>query len=145
MGGLVYDKYLILPNYFLLLLNHQLLFLIFDKIRFNSEVFLFFHNFLSFFFNINIRVSQDSALSFILYIIFIIIFFYNQQFITQSMVADHGSYFVTMYRWTESTWRKRKEKEKKSERNRWRGKTWKAILTRCYLARLKRKGSQISF
>ena len=46
-------------------------------------------------------------------------FFLNQQFITQSAMADCGSYFVTMYRWMELTWRKRKEKEEKSERRKW--------------------------
>jgi len=40
-------------------------------------------------------------------------FFFLQQFITQSVRADHGSYFITTYRQTESTLKQKKEKEKK--------------------------------
>ena len=42
-------------------------------------------------------------------------FFLNQQFIIWSAVADCGSYFVTMYRRTESTWRVKKEKRKEKK------------------------------
>jgi len=38
--------------------------------------------------------------------------FLNQQFITWSMRAAHGSYFVTTYKRGRHTWRKRKERQK---------------------------------
>ena len=41
----------------------------------------------------------------------IILFFLNQQFITQGARADRGSYFVTTYIQTGTTW-KRKDKGK---------------------------------
>ena len=43
-------------------------------------------------------------------------FFLNQQFIIQSMRADHDSYFVTTYRKNETIWRLEKEKEKKRKK-----------------------------
>jgi len=43
-------------------------------------------------------------------------FFLIQQFITRSVRADRGSYFITMYRQTESTLKQKKEKEKEKKR-----------------------------
>ena len=48
-------------------------------------------------------------------------FFLNQQFITWSIRADHGSYFITTYIQTEATWKnkkKNKRKEMKEKRKR---------------------------
>ena len=43
-------------------------------------------------------------------------FFLNQQFITRSVVAGHGSYFVTMYRRNmKNKERKKKRKERQEE------------------------------
>ena len=43
-------------------------------------------------------------------------FFLNQQFITQSAVAGHGSYFITTYRRNmKSKERKKKRKERQEE------------------------------
>jgi len=51
------------------------------------------------------------------------VFFLNQQFITQSARADHGSYFVTMYIKTKTTWRNKKRKRKeKNKQKRTKGK-----------------------
>ena len=44
-------------------------------------------------------------------------FFLNQQFITWSMQADHGRYFVTTYNRSRQTWN-RKQKERKEKKRR---------------------------
>ena len=49
------------------------------------------------------------------------LFFLNQQFITWSIRADHGSYFITTYIQTEATWKnkkKNKRREMKEKRKR---------------------------
>ena len=44
-------------------------------------------------------------------------FFLIQQFITWSMKADHGSYFVTVYKQTQTTWNRKKKKKRKRKEN----------------------------
>ena len=57
-----------------------------------------------------------------MYFYFYFLFFLFQQFITRSVVADHGSYIVTMYRTSklhekrERKWKKRKTKLQKSKK-----------------------------
>jgi len=51
------------------------------------------------------------------------LFFLNQQFITRSMRADRGSYFVTMYIQKETTWkRKGREERKEKKKVKWKNK-----------------------
>ena len=48
--------------------------------------------------------------------ILLISFFLNQQFITQSVKADHSSYFITTYNRSRLTWNKRKLEQRKREK-----------------------------
>jgi len=52
----------------------------------------------------NVRNFKVQILDILAYMLsFFFIYFKNQQFITWGARADHGSYFITMYRQTEST------------------------------------------
>ena len=42
-------------------------------------------------------------------------FFLNQQFITQNMKVDHGSYFVTTYIQIEAIWKENKKRNKQEK------------------------------
>jgi len=46
----------------------------------------------------------------------IYIYIFLQKFITWSIRADYGSYFITTYRQTKSTLKQKKEKEKEKKR-----------------------------
>ena len=54
------------------------------------------------------------------------VFFLNQQFITQGVRADHGSYFVTMYK-TNKLYKERNRKRKKDKKKRSRKRKRKKI------------------
>ena len=68
------------------------------------------------------KIIKDVGFSFLWINIGTFFILKNQQFITWGTKADCGSYFVTMYKTTQTTWRKGNRKREKKEEEKWKEK-----------------------